>query len=76
MPRPNAHKILRILRRGDYTKMSPAEWKRDLSKLKMDDLRQVIELLDKPDREGEGWERLRGICIESMMTQNDKKFLS
>ena len=75
MPRPNVHKILRVLRRGDYTQLSPAEWERDLSKLKIEHLRQVIELLDKPDRQGKNWDRLKDICIEAMITQNAKKFL-
>ena len=76
MPRPNVHKILKILRRGDYTQMSPMEWQRDLSKLRVDHLRQVIQLLDAPNRQGENWDRLKDICIEAMMAQNAKKFLS
>ena len=79
MSRPSdrrAHWIFKILRSGDYTQMSPAEWERDLSKMKVAQLRQVIQLLDAPNRQGPKWDRLKDICIEAMMTQNDKKFLS
>ena len=76
MPKPNAYKILKVLKAGDYMQLTPAEWKRDLSKLKMNHLRQVIQLLDAPNRQGENWDRLKDICIEAMMAQNNKKFLS
>ena len=76
MPRPNAYKILKVLKSGDYTQLTPDEWKRDLSKLKMAHLRQVIQLLDAPNRQGEHWDRLKDICIEAMMVQNGKKFLT
>ena len=76
MPRPNAYKLFKLIRHGEYTQLSPAEWKRDLSKLKMKQLRYVVDLLDAPNRQGEDWDRLKDICIEAMMTQNGKKFLS
>ena len=76
MPRPNAYKLFKLIRHSEYTQLSPAEWKRDLSKLKTKQLRYVIDLLDAPDRQGEDWDRLKDICIEAMMTQNGKKFLS
>ena len=76
MPRPNSYKLFQLIRHGEYTKLSPAEWKRDLSKLNMKSLRYVIDLLNAPNRQGKKWDWLKDICIEAMMTQNDKKFLS
>ena len=76
MPMPNAHKLFKLIRNGEYGKLSPEEWKRDLSKLNMKRLRYVIELLDAPNRQGKNWDNLKDICIEAMLTQNQKKFLS
>ena len=73
---PNAHKLFKLIRNGEYGELSPEEWKRDLSKLNMKRLRYVIELLDAPNRQGKNWDRLKDICIEAMLTQNQKKFLS
>ena len=72
----NAHKLFKLIRSGEYAQLSPEEWKRDLSKLNMKRLRYVIELLDAPNRQGKSWDNLKDICIEAMLTQNQKKFLS